>query len=249
MQILTPKKYGVALDVDGTLADTNRECYARVQDAWYSRFHLPFPLDYDQFRSFRPGVKRVEDYFTLSARFMQHDAFIESPPLLTDEGVGIMTATFYDKRKEKQAQDMPGWLSENPAYDGAAGMMQALSATGWDVFAVTSKDEASVRALLDHHKLAGVSQIFDRETGKNRKEQFGRAASDRGVELGNTVAYDDLLPQLLEARENSVHPIWAPQGYGVKADIEAAGIQAAWPNEFVAAVEEVFRQRGHASSQ
>ncbi len=47
----------MALDVDGTLVDTNSEYYNRVREAWQYKYGSSFPLSYEQISSLRPWVE------------------------------------------------------------------------------------------------------------------------------------------------------------------------------------------------
>jgi len=144
MDILIPRRIGIALDCDGTLLDTNRECYKRTCEAWAKIYGAEFPLNYEQFYSFRPKVKKAQDYFNFSVDFMKEKG-VATPEKFDVEA---FTKLFYDLRKEKQAYDEAGWLAENTLYEGVPEMMAQLEQTPWDVFVTTSKDSASSVSCL-----------------------------------------------------------------------------------------------------
>jgi len=69
------------------------------------------------------------------------------------------------------------------------------------------------------------------------------ARREKGLENSNIITYDDILGQLLEARRLGVTPVWAPQGYGIRADVEYEGLPSAWPLEFVPLAEKLLSSR------
>jgi phosphoglycolate phosphatase-like HAD superfamily hydrolase len=235
--IPSARKIGVALDVDGTLVDSNRECYKRTSEAWMETYRCKFPLTYEEFYSFRPKVKKVQDYFNFSADLLKAGGKVVPEPFYAE----ALTKLFYSFRAEKQAADMKAWLAENPAYEGIPEMMAQLKQTLWDVFVVTAKDRASVNSVLGSIDCE-VSAIYDKDIG-GRDKQFAKACVEKSLENTNIVTYDDIVGQLVEAKKLGVTPVWAPQGYGIKADAESGGFVSAWPVEFVPLVEKIFSSR------
>jgi beta-phosphoglucomutase-like phosphatase (HAD superfamily) len=237
--IIIPHKIGVALDVDGTLIDTNRECYERVREAWQDKYHNDFPLSYEQFLSFRPWVRRSEDYFSFSRMMIDNKGSLpENFKELNDEylshpDIQSLKELFYEHRERKMKADIYGWLAENNVYEGIPEMVSDLEREGWIIFVITSKDRKSVEQLLSHYNLDGpIARIFDKDYG-DRIEQFAKASNELRIEPTNILTYDDLLPQLQAARSCGMKPICAPQGYGIKEEIEKAGFPFAFPNQFI----------------
>jgi len=255
VDVIIPSNIGVALDIDGTLVDSNRECYQRVCEVWESEYGTDYPLTYEQFHSFRPLVERVSDFFSLSYIFMENDGTMpeDSAEILeaykNDEHATRMGKEFYKMRDVRKKEDMEGWLADNRVYEGVPEMMQQLGETGWDVFAVTSKDEDSVRKLLDFHGFDGtVKSVYDKETGKGRKEQFTRASEERGVPFDRMVSYDDIPNQLLAAMDLGMTPVAATQGYGDREEIVKHNFTPSLPRDFVervrfARMRESFRRK------
>jgi phosphoglycolate phosphatase-like HAD superfamily hydrolase len=245
MAIITPKKVGIALDVDGTTMDTNFECYMRTSEAWQEMYGQEFPLTYKQFASFRPLVKNAEHYFTFSTMMLGNNG------RLPDEAVRIndeimanpnpeivrFKELFLKFRDDKIANDKPGWLAEQKMYGDVDIMMRELGQTDWRTFVVTSKNEAAVRELFRHYGLPEVP-IFDVTIGKERAKQFARASADTGIELARIIPYDDLVGQLQAAQKLGMTPVGAPQGYNNGAEeLGSLGIPVAFPADFVRTVE------------
>ena len=249
IEIWIPGKIGIALDVDGTLVDTNFECYKRVSEAWKRKYGQNFPLSYEQFSSFRPWVTRAEDYFSFSKIMIDNNFVLPrnakelNEEYLRDPEISELRQLFYSSRDMKISEDKEGWIKENRVYEGVPEMMKSLEQTGWDVFIITSKNREAVKEILSYYGLdSGISKIYDKDDGK-RPEQFRKASEERGIKIKNLIPYDDLLKQLLIARELGMTPIAAPQGYGIIEEIEAHGFLIARPNEFIRTVEKIIASR------
>lgn len=246
-----PGKIGIALDVDGTMFDTNPACYQRACDAWGKQYHgNNFPLTYEQFDSFRPMVTRAEDYFSFTFMMIDHDGKLPANARELNEKsyrgyaeCEPLKKLFYDSRREKMADDRAGWCAENPVYGGVQEMMDQLGNTDWKIFIVTSKDKDAVQSLLTHYNLGGnIGEIYDKDVGK-RLAQFTKASGELGIEIANIIPYDDLLAQLLAARSLGMTPVGAPQGYGIEKEMKENGFPLAWPLELVGKVEDMLRSR------
>ncbi len=250
VEIINPKKIGIALDVDGTLVDTNFECYQRTKEAWEEKYNQEFPLSYEQFSSFRPMVARAEDYFSFSKMLIENNGILPknakdlNEKYLEDPDVSELKQLFYDMRKAKIAKDRKGWVEENKVYDGVPEMMEDLGKTGWDIFVITSKNRDAVSEILSYHGLdSNIGKVYDKDDGK-RPEQFRKASEERGLEMKRIIPYDDLLKQLLAARELGMIPVAAPQGYGIIEEIKENGFLIAWPQKFVEVAENVIKRWG-----
>jgi phosphoglycolate phosphatase-like HAD superfamily hydrolase len=249
-EVIIPSKIGIALDVDGTLVDTNFECYQRTKEAWETKYNQDFPLTYEQFSSFRPLVKIAEDYFSFSKMWIGNNGVLPvnakdvNERYLMDPDVSELKELFYALRKAKTEKDKKGWVEENKIYDGVPEMMENLGKTGWDVFVITSKNREAVSEILSCHGLdSNIGKIYDKDDGK-RPEQFKKASEERDLEMKRIIPYDDLLEQLMSARELGMIPVAAPQGYGINKEIEAHGFLIAWPQEFIETAEKIIKMRG-----
>ena len=245
--IIIPSKIGISLDVDGTLVDSDRECYKRVCEAWSRQYDQEYPLSYEQFHSFRPLVSSVEDFFTYSKIMIDNECVLPEnadeihAEYLNNPNMMRMTEFFYANRKDIQSRNMVEWVKENPVYEGVPDMFDDLSKTRWNVFVVTSKDRNSVQAILSYHGFdRGIMNIYDKEYGK-RPQQFAKASAGMGIDIKNIIPYDDLLKQLQAAKSLGMFAVGAPQGYGINEEIERAGFTLAYPNEFTSTVEEHLR--------
>lgn len=245
--VIISTKIGIALDVDGTLADTNWECYQRVKEAWEEHYKAGFPLDYGTFGFFRRHVADAGQYFSFSKMVQENNGVLPQnakeldKEYLNHPDIPVLKQLFYDFRKAKIQDDKLGWLSESKLYDGVKDMVTDLGKTGWNVFVVTSKNAEAVKEILQHN---GIEQmdIYDKSFGA-RINQFGQAASNRNIEIPNIIPYDDLLPQLLAARSLGMTPIAAAQGYGDNKEIKENGFELALPDQFIEAVETNLKRR------
>ncbi len=247
--IINPTKIGISLDVDGTLVDSNRECYQRVCEVWKAQYNQDFPLNYEQFHSFRPNVARVEDYFTFSKIMIENDGNMpENANELHEEYLKLpinekLKDMFYDSRKSKMADDKEAWIKENAVYNGVPEMMADIGNTGWNIFVVTSKNKEAVDEILSYHGFdKNIQKIYDKEDGK-RSEQFAKASQERGIEIKNIIPYDDLLKQLKAAKSMGMYAVAAPQGYGINDEIVDEGFTLSFPDKFIETVETHLKSR------
>jgi hypothetical protein len=112
------------------------------------------------------------------------------------------------------------------------------------VFVITSKNKEAVSEIISYHGLdKNIQTIYDKDDGK-RPEQFKKASEERGLEMKRIIPYDDLLEQLMTAREMGMIPVAAPQGYGINSEIESHGFIMAWPHEFIETAEKIITMRG-----
>ena len=177
----------LALDFDGVICDSARECLVSSYAAFAAAKGLDFVPELAQvperfsreFFRIRPFVRDGEDYLKclyfidggLSIR-SQEDFDNRSSELLTEisgfygvEGDRGLEAHFQQSRARVRERDESAWMDMNPLY---AGMVEALTGRQGDldsVYVTTSKPTDPALRILMHH---GVEIPEERILGKDK---------------------------------------------------------------------------------
>lgn len=234
---------GVALDVDGTAADTVRENYNRMVETWIALHGRRYPIPFAIFRDvIRPEMTRVEDYFSATFAILDNDMTIpgDLPQLAKtyrrDEALGHLDM-FYRTRESRKAKDMPGWLAEQSLYPGVPEMLRQLDDMGIGMWVVSSKDGKTVRDLWVFNNLPDFRGIYDKDSGK-RPEQFKSFLQDTNIPPSMVVVYDDMGENLAIAANLGMLPVAAPQGYDLSERVDA--YRQSLPLDFPGVVKELL---------
>ena len=207
------------MDVDGAQVNTNTECFDRVRETWPEIYGQEYPLNFQQFSSFRDKVVVIEDYYGLSEAMIKNGIIpvseagkIRDDFAKSEKGKKAHKA-FYASRENTMKQDMKAWLDRQNLYEGVPDMFEGLKERDIAMYVVTSKNAEAVQQLLGNYELLKyIKKIFDKSIGK-RPTQFKRVEEETGIKPIETAAYDDLSENLIIARDMGIYPIAAPQGY------------------------------------
>jgi FMN phosphatase YigB (HAD superfamily) len=221
--------------VDGAQVNTNTECLDRVRETWPELYNEEYPLDFQQFSSFRDKVIVIEDYYSLSEEMIKSGAIplsemgkIRDDFVKSEKGKKAHKA-FYASRENAMKQNLKAWLDSQSLYEGVPEMLQGLNDRDIAMYIVTSKNSEAVQQLLGNHDLLKyIKKIFDKSMGK-RPAQFKRVEEETGIKPIETVVYDDLSENLIIARDMGIYPIAAPQGYDKPENL--AGFTKAYPRD------------------
>ena len=230
----------IVWDVDGVIVDSARETYVvsleslkrhekEIKEVFGSGMK---EYSYEKFYLDRPFVKKAYEYFlhAFSRSFMN----IRADQLSDEERKEFyvkhkqlferLTETFYSVRKEFQSKDMSSWYELNPVYSGIPEAMQRLKDAGFEFIVMSSKDKTSIWSLFKYHGLAkhfDENMVFDKTTGKDRREQMMSVLKKVGTEK-EFIIIDDLPEQLAISRAvlegKKVQYIGAKWGYGIGWD-------------------------------
>jgi len=227
-------KKAVLLDVDGAVIDSVHELYCTTCAMWLGVFDgQHFPLAETEFTAERPNITTMVDYFIIITR------------ILEGRGTGVtrtakeLNGAFYETRKRRMATEKAVWLGENRLYPGIKEMLEGLKTAGITVAVVSSKNEAAIRELFEHHGIIGFIDggIVALEKG-GREQQFIMALDNLGATPSDALAYDDARANLVIAQKMGIIPVGAPQGYG--KPIEFEGFETATPRELPCMAKRLF---------
>ena len=193
-------------DVDGTLVDSRATIYEAAQSA-FRDLGLPEPA-YDEVRQI-VGLTLHEALGVIAP---------ELPPQDLDRLVLRFQAAF------QRFHARPGFIE--PLYDGAAELLDALRAGGWNIAMATGKSRRGVENVIRMHGWADLfdsTHCSDDGPGKPHPAMLEAAMAalaappERTVMIGDT-AHDIAMAKAARARAQGV--AW---GFHTRDEIAAAG--------------------------
>ncbi|HUG35399.1 MAG TPA: HAD family hydrolase [Candidatus Limnocylindrales bacterium] len=141
-------------------------------------------------------------------------------------------------------------LFENAVYPEVPGAVEALRASGYRTFVVTSKPRVFALRIVEHF---GLARLFDRVYGS----ELDGTRTDKGELIAHVLASETLAAErvvmvgdrqhdMIGARKCAVASIGVTYGYGTAAELEAHGAirLAASPAEIVHHVHAHFGSSG-----
>jgi phosphoglycolate phosphatase-like HAD superfamily hydrolase len=188
----------LAIDFDGVLCDSVRECFAGSWLAFYERI-LGSPRsavrleDYRRFRRFRPFIRSGEDYVLLQ-RVIHDGIELQSQAdfdrELRREGSARMEeygSAFYGVRELLLESERPFWLALNPLFPGLAEPLRAIRGDPGCII-LSTKRPPFIREILLHHGIDWpLSRIL--HPGKGRKWDIIQEQLERRGEPGGWVVF------------------------------------------------------------
>jgi HAD superfamily hydrolase (TIGR01509 family) len=234
----------LALDFDGVICDSIVECLdtsyraLRLVDHTSALPEQP-TLDWrDRFFERRGVVRPSGHYFLLwqwiirfPERKLSADAF-EALAVPHAAAVATFEQTFHRLREEGQAEDPRAFVEANPLFPG---VQESWSQLPSPRYIVTTKDDASVRLILDAHTMT-VDGVFGRGSG-SKPSTLRALAARHGISPHDVVFVDDNALHVAEAAAVGVTAVLAEWGYGPRLPAPAMSLAA------FAALVDVFRVR------
>jgi phosphoglycolate phosphatase len=196
----------VVFDCDGTLADSQADIVAAMDDA-FRALDLP-----------PPGRERTLQIVGLSLPEAMA-ALAPALPLETRIALAEQYRTAAQTRRLGSAQE--------PLYAGADALVRALARQPDTVLGLaTGKSQRGVERLIAHHGWAGLFatlQTADTNPSKPDPAMLQRAMAETGAEARDTLMIGDTSYDIHMARAAGVMSIGVSWGYHGVADLRAAG--------------------------
>ncbi len=218
------KEHLLALDFDGVLWDSVGECFITARRAWEA-LGLPWPAVSEA--AFRRGrwLVRTGGEFGLVLRLLQEDpdrdleALSREQLLASSSGGGSFLKSFeeefYAQRQRARREEREAWLAAQAPYPAMLQEWPLLRRAFREVVICTTKDEGSIRELLETADLK--ASILAKEFSLDKRDQMGFLAATRGVDPERIVFVDDLLANLEPVFETGVRVALAGWGYNTPA--------------------------------
>jgi len=226
------KEHLLALDFDGVLWDSVGECFITARRAWEALGN-PWPAVSEA--AFRRGrwLVRTGGEFGLVVRLLQEDPQRDLEALSREQflasGSGAFLKSFeeefYLQRQRAQREEREVWLAAQAPYPAMLEEWPSLRDAFREVVICTTKDEASIRELLETADLK--ASILAKEFSLDKRDQMGFLAATRGIAPEQILFVDDLLANLDPVSETGVQVALAGWGYNtpaVRAQARARGI-------------------------
>ncbi len=159
--------------------------------------------------------------------------WVVGPPL--PDIMARLLAKFGDDRVEAAVQAYrrnyeASGMMESPLFDGIAGFMHDLAATGRRVLLATSKPEHLARRILEMRGLTGYFHGFygarPDDSGAEKPELIARLIETEAIDPAHSVMVGDRRYDISGAHANGMRAIGALWGYGGRAELEEAGADA-----------------------
>lgn len=218
----------VALDFDGVICDSVEECllvtYGAFQ-AWKDREVLPPPSfvrppdDFSTyFRAHRYLVRPAQEYWLLVSAF--HDGaqpltmsrFRELARVHRAE-LAEFEPIYFRIREALRASDPAAWFRLYRVYDEFVGAWPLLAESA-DVHIVTTRDQASLRLLLDEFSIdIPASRLWTKERTATKPGALLAIAHQADVACSTISYVDDHVDHLEDVSDVGARVFWASWGY------------------------------------
>jgi phosphoglycolate phosphatase-like HAD superfamily hydrolase len=217
----------LAIDFDGVLCDSVRECFASSWLAFYERIVGSAPAavrleDYRRFRRFRPFIRSGEDYVLLQR--VIHDGIELSSQAdfdgeLQREGRVRMEefgAAFYGVREQLLESQRQFWLALNPLFPGLAEPLRSVRQDSRCII-LSTKRPPFIREILLHHDIDWpLTRILHPGTGR-KWDTIQDQLERRGEPSGAVVFVEDQPDHFADCPRERARCLLATWGY-VKPD-------------------------------
>ena len=229
----------LALDFDGVICDSARECFAvalrahvalrpasplrgREDDpALFARFVELMPLG-NRAEDFGVALEVLVDGVPVSSQ-ADYDAFYRTR---APAALHAFHERFYAMRSAWAQADPAGWLARMAPYPGVCAFLRR-SAARVALGLATAKDRSSVRALLGSYGVADLfpeERVLDKETGVRKRAHVAELARRLAVPVAEITFLDDKVTHLDDVAALGARCALAAWGYnGARERSEAAG--------------------------
>jgi phosphoglycolate phosphatase len=142
--------------------------------------------------------------------------------LMPDADEARRAALLHDYRL---CYDATGW-QENSVYPGVHGLLQSLSALGWQLFVCTSKREDFTARILEKFALSRYFLAVYADTAGSlhhtKTALLRRLLEEQSLDPANTFMVGDRNFDIEAARANGVSSIAVTYGYGTSEELDSA---------------------------
>lgn len=217
----------LVLDFDGVIADALEECalvtwlgaHPPARERAISSYLPVMPA------GFRQRFRLVRDYSRILAHFVvahrpvaahitTRTRFETVFGAISADYVRGFSALATSARTRCRTEEPQRWLGLHTLYPGVADVLRAHSGA---IAVVTAKDEASVRAILEHHGLGQtVGQVFGECSRK--PDAVRELAARHGIGTDRLTFVDDNLGNVLQVAQTGARGLWAMWGYSTPED-------------------------------
>jgi phosphoglycolate phosphatase-like HAD superfamily hydrolase len=233
-----PNKDLLALDFDGVIVDSIKECLMNGYNA-YARFAGGTPVeryeDLDsgwlaQARRLRNFIRNGEDYVFIAKALAldekiesqaDFDAFLERNRALRSTFVNLML----QQRLDFSAQTPQLWATLNPLYSGMMNFLNYYPAKQ-NLFIITTKKLIFVEKILTAHQLNLTRANVMDTSGAGKRQLIERILQERGTSPLNFYFVDDQIDTLIKIQPAGVQLFLAAWGYNNEKQAKIAGDHA-----------------------
>lgn len=219
----TPQRL-LALDFDGVLWDTQNECLSSACQIWQGLCGRRWRGTAEQFFAGRPLVskggeyglllKLIEEFPQRNFEFFPREEFVAAVHQEADFCQCFGQCLTNLRQAAIAAGPDPQWLQLQQPYSNWLPWWNRINDYYKSVVICTTKDEASVRALLAGFPESpkGLS-IYGKSFSENKRLQLEKAAVDYDVNLEQIVFVDDVPANLRLVKTTGVRRVLAGWGY------------------------------------
>jgi len=241
----------LALDFDGVVCDSVRECFATALAAyeamtpdspligrirsrcgegrWHSLDLMGDPVA-ASFENMMPLGNRAEDFgISLAAsenflELMDQSAYDTFASTVDPSWIDAFHAEFYEQRAAARAFDHHGWLDLHAPYPFFSEILRRRS-VDTTVALATAKDRRSAGILLEHLGLGGIvapELILDKETGVTKTAHLTELSNRLRFDFADITFVDDKVNHLQATAGLGIRPVLAGWGFNTPREHELA---------------------------
>ena len=226
----------LALDFDGVIADSIRECLVMGYNAYVEYCGKGDKVEQleeieenrrSESQRLRRFIRSGEDYVYINHALAQNvaianqeefDAFKKKHLALLDEFLQI----FYSERIRFSQQKSDEWIRLNPLYPGMKDFLSSFPIKK-NLYVVTTKKISFVTQILAGHNIALPKENLFQATEKQDKRAIIAAIMEqRDKQPGQIYFIDDQIDTLIKVADLGIHCILARWGYNNEQQIERA---------------------------
>ncbi|MBF0312055.1 MAG: HAD family hydrolase [Oligoflexia bacterium] len=220
----------VALDFDGVICDSAKECMFVSYMAYVksSDNHIKINTKLrESFLNHRYLVRDPKNFYLLwkviiegsiSQYAGKQDLFEERAKNEKDENFNSFRERYFQTRKKLKVTNIKTWLRKNPLYPNVEAVINKLL-VDYPVYIITTKDIESVQDILYFHGIT-PTKIYDGSTFTQKGMIINQLQAQHSKEGKKCVIYyvDDQFSDLQSCQSAGAVVRWATWGYGLKPE-------------------------------
>ena len=217
----------IALDFDGIICNSIKECYVTSLKAYAEMKNLDPKIlklraDFETFSEIRYLVRPAKEYFILIDWLYQNPhkkldlATFKNIRSKFEDELNHFEYYFFAQRNHAQTSSIQDWLKLHTIYEEFSDFWLGLNEEG-EIYIVTTKDETSVQLLLKHAGVAiNPERIWGKERGEDKLDLLQRISREEKIELSQIHFVDDNIEHVEHVHSGGVQCYYGTWGYSHK---------------------------------
>jgi len=221
--ILNCNEFLLAFDFDGVVWNSVDECFFVGYPVFRKKDGEIDGSEAALLKKFREGryLAKTGDDFYIIFHIIQENPNIDFGEVSFEEFRGLrekhpvemldFADSFYNERKRMKEEELSKWLYWQEPYKPVLEQLPGLKEQFFDLAICSTKDEASIRMLLERH--GQNYSVYGREHSKFKPDQMIALSREKGIALEKIIFIDDLPENLRHVEKIGAMPVLADWGY------------------------------------